>query len=60
MTKTQPARERARVHGSTARDSYNSVEIGIFVGAATALPKRFLVIFLRQYLNKYVVSKIQW
>ena len=35
-------------------------QMGIFVGAATALPKRFLVIFLRRYLDKYVVSKIQW
>ena len=30
-------------------------QIGIFVGAATALPKHFLVIFLRQYLDTYVV-----
>ena len=35
-------------------------QMGIFVGAATALPKRFHVIFLRQYLDKYVVSMIQW
>ena len=35
-------------------------QIGIFVGAATALPKRFLVIFLSMYLDKYVVSMIQW
>ena len=43
------------MHASTARDSYNSFKIGIFVWAATALPKRFLIVFLRQYLDKYVV-----
>ena len=35
-------------------------QIGIFVGAATALPKRFLVIFLSLYLDKYALSMIQW
>ena len=35
-------------------------QMGIFVGAATALRKRFLVIFLSLYLDKYDVSMIQW
>ena len=30
-------------------------QMGIFVGASTALPKRVLVIFLRLYLDKYLV-----